>query len=91
MPIFFCMSSQGFSMPNAMVGALSRHAAHAGSASALMGTLQFGLAAFSGAAVGLLADGTVRPMALLMLAGALGAVICDLCRPKVPAVTAPLS
>ncbi len=81
-PIFFCMSSQGFSMPNAVVGALSRHAGHAGSASALMGTLQFGLAAFSGAAVGLLSDGTARPMALLMLTGAIGAVICDLCRPR---------
>ncbi|MBU6497735.1 MAG: multidrug effflux MFS transporter [Rhodospirillales bacterium] len=81
-PILVTMTCMGFTMPNAVVGALSRHAAHAGSASALMGTLQFALAAISGATVGLLADGTARPMALLMLLGAVGAVICDLYRPR---------
>ena len=80
-PIFFCMGSQGFTMPNAVVGALSRHAAHAGSASAVMGTLQFLMAGVSGLLVGLLSDGTARPMALLMLSGAGAAVLCDLCRP----------
>jgi DHA1 family bicyclomycin/chloramphenicol resistance-like MFS transporter len=80
-PIFVCMASQGFTMPNTTVGALSRHSAHAASASALMGTLQFCLGAVSGLAIGLLSDGTARPMALLMLAGGLGAVIADLCRP----------
>ena len=80
-PIAVAMASQGFTMPNATVGALSRQAGQAGSASALMGTLQFGLAAGSGVIVGLLGDGTARPMALLMLAGAMGAVICDLYRP----------
>ncbi len=83
LPLFFMMSSQGFIMPNAVVGALSRHAAHAGSASALMGTIQFGLAAISGATVGLLSDGTARPMAVLMLLGAGLATICDLLRPTV--------
>jgi DHA1 family bicyclomycin/chloramphenicol resistance-like MFS transporter len=81
-PIFVCMSSQGFTMPNATVGALSRHAGHAASASALMGTIQFTLGALSGVSVGLLSDGTVRPMALLMLTGAVGAGIADLCRPR---------
>ncbi|MCW3477262.1 multidrug effflux MFS transporter [Limobrevibacterium gyesilva] len=81
-PIFFAMSSQGFLMPNAVVGALSRHAANAGAASALMGTMQFCLGAVSGLAVGVLSDGTARPMALLMLAGAIGAAICDLGRPR---------
>jgi DHA1 family bicyclomycin/chloramphenicol resistance-like MFS transporter len=81
-PIFFSMGSQGFTMPNATVGALTRHAAHAGSASALMGTIQFCLGAVSGILVGLASDGTARPMALLMLLGAVGAVIADLCRPQ---------
>ncbi len=81
-PIAISMASQGFTMPNATVGALSRHAGHAGSASALMGTLQFSLAASSAAIVGALGDGTPRAMALLMLAGAVGAVICDLYRPR---------
>jgi DHA1 family bicyclomycin/chloramphenicol resistance-like MFS transporter len=80
-PIFFSMGSQGFTMPNATVGALTRHAAHAGSASALMGTLQFCLGAVSGVLVGLASDGSARPMAILMLIGAIGAVTADLLRP----------
>ena len=47
-----------------------------------MGTLQFLLGAASGLLVGLLADGTARPMALLMLLGAVAAVAADLCRPN---------
>lgn len=81
-PIALSMASQGFTMPNATVGALSRHAGHAGSASALMGTMQFGLASVSGVVAGVAGDGTARPMAVLMLTGAIGANICDLCRPR---------
>lgn len=81
-PIFGCMFSMGFVTPNATVGALSRHAGHAGSASALMGTIQFVLGAASGLAVGVASDGTARPMALLMFLGAGGAAAADLCRPK---------
>ena len=81
-PLFCIMASQGFIMPNATVGALARHASHAGSASALMGTMQFILASISGLTVGLLADGTARPMAALMVTGGLGAVLCDLARPR---------
>jgi len=79
-PIFVALSCQGFSNGNASVGALSRHAAHAGSASALMGLGQFSLGASSGLLVGLLTDGTPRGMAALMMCGSLGAVIADFCR-----------
>lgn len=82
LPIVVAMSSNGFTNPNATVGALSRHAAHAGSASALMGTLQFVLGAISGSLVGVLDDGTARPMAALMLIGAAAATVADLCRPR---------
>lgn len=81
-PIMVCMGCQGFNMPNAAVGALSRHAAHAGTASALMGMIQFCLAATSGLLVGLFSDGTARAMAVLMLIGASGAVIADLSRKR---------
>ena len=40
-PIFVAMSCHGFSNANTTAGALSRHAAHAGSASALMGIGQY--------------------------------------------------
>ena len=83
-PVLLFMASMGFTTPNATVGALSGHAGHAGSASALMGTMQFCLGAVSGLLVGVLADGTARPMALLMLLGAGGAALADLCRPKRP-------
>lgn len=81
LPVVLAMGSMGFVMPNSAVGALSRHAAQAGSASALMGTIGFCLAALSGVLVGILSDGTARPMALLMLAGAVGAVLADRLRP----------
>jgi DHA1 family bicyclomycin/chloramphenicol resistance-like MFS transporter len=81
-PILVGMASMGFTTPNATVGALSRHSGHAGSASALMGTLHFCLGAVSGLLVGVIADGTARPMAFLMFLGATGAVIADLYRPK---------
>ncbi len=79
-PIVVIMTSFGLILPNTTVGALSRHGAHAGSASALMGTLQFLLAAVSGSAMGWLTDGTARPMAALMLLGVGGALLLDLGR-----------
>ena len=80
-PVFFCMSCQGFTMPNTVVGALSRHAGHAGAASALMGTLHFSLGAVSGLLVGLLTNGTAVPMAGLMFGCAICAALCDMGRP----------
>ena len=79
-PVFLGMSTLGFIMPNTAVGALSRHAQRAGSASALMGTIQFVFAAVSGSLVGLLTDGTARPMAALMLLGSTCATVADACR-----------
>lgn len=72
-PVMVVMGSMGIIMPNATVGALSRHAAQAGSASAFMGTLTFLLAALSGVLVGALADGTARPMAAMILFAAVAA------------------
>ena len=76
-PLVLVIGCQGFNNANATAGALTRHAAHAGSASALMGTFQFGLGAISGVLVGLLTDGTPRGMAAMMFCGMLGAVIAD--------------
>jgi DHA1 family bicyclomycin/chloramphenicol resistance-like MFS transporter len=81
-PIFVALSCQGFSNGNTTAGALQRHAANAGSASALMGMAQFSLGATSGLLVGLFTDGTPRGMAALMLCGSLGVVIADLTRPR---------
>ena len=81
-PLVVVLGCQGFNNANATAGALSRHAGHAGSASALMGTFQFSLGASSGVLVGFLTDGTPRGMAALMACGMLGAVIADRFRPR---------
>ena len=72
----------GFALQNVTVGALTRHAAHAGSAAALMGTWQFVLGASSVMLVGWLTDATPRGMSCLMLLGAVGAAIADVYRPR---------
>ena len=82
LPIMLALFAMGFIIPNTTVGALSRHAAQAGSASALMGTLQFGLAACSGLLVGLFTDGTPRPMAALLCLGAALALAANRLRPR---------
>ncbi len=74
-----CMGLLG---PVAPTAALSRHAAHAGSASALLGTLQFLLGAGASTLVGVLDDGTARPLAALMVVGAICAKLAERLRPK---------
>ncbi len=81
-PLFVFVSCQGFVNPNAIVGALARHAAQAGTASALMGLGQYLLGALGGLLVGLLTDGTARGMAALMLVGSAGMVIAARLRPR---------
>ncbi len=68
-PSVVALASTGLVFPNSAVGALARHATRAGSASALMGTLQFALAALGAALVGALSNGTPLPMALMMMLG----------------------
>ncbi|MCU4162055.1 multidrug effflux MFS transporter [Acidiphilium sp. AL] len=80
--LFICQASYGFALPSTMVAALSRHAAHAGSASALMGTWQYVGGAITGAVVGAFADGTARPMAITMLGCALFAFAAAAFRPR---------
>lgn len=58
---------------NAQVGALSQHAAHAATATSLMSTLQYCAGALAGALIGVLADGTARPMAGIIFTCAVGA------------------
>lgn len=62
-PLFGYLASLGFTAPNAMANALAHQGARAGSASALIGTLQFGVATVSSMLVGLLGAGSALPMA----------------------------
>jgi DHA1 family bicyclomycin/chloramphenicol resistance-like MFS transporter len=78
----------GLAMPSSMVGALSHHQAHAGSASALMGTLQYGGGALSALAIGAWAENSATPMAVVMLVCAGFAVLAASLRPRVILVRA---
>ena len=71
-PLFICIASLGCIIPNASACAMSGQGARAGSASALMGCVQFSVAAGAAALVGLLHDGSAVPMAMVIsLCGAL--------------------
>jgi DHA1 family bicyclomycin/chloramphenicol resistance-like MFS transporter len=82
LPSVVALAATGLVFPNSAVGALSRHPARAGSASALLGVLQFTCAATGSALVGALADGTARPMAVLMLVGAAAGLVAERLRPR---------
>lgn len=71
--LFLYVASLGFIVPNAGAAALATHGQQAGTASALMGSLQFGLATLAGAAVGQWHDGSARPLALLLAVCGVGA------------------
>jgi DHA1 family bicyclomycin/chloramphenicol resistance-like MFS transporter len=67
------MGSRGFIQPNAVACAMADHPRRAGSASALFGVLQFGGASAASVVVGVLHDGTARPMGLVVAgSGVLG-------------------
>jgi DHA1 family bicyclomycin/chloramphenicol resistance-like MFS transporter len=74
-PLFMFIASLGFILPLATALAMAPHGRNAGSASALIGVLQFALGAAAGASVGILHDGSARPMALVIAACGFGAVL----------------
>jgi MFS transporter, DHA1 family, multidrug resistance protein len=80
--IGLCLAGLGVIAPLTPVAALSRHSAHAGSASALLGTLQYALGALAAFGVGALEDGTARPFAAMMVVGAVCAKGIHLLRPR---------
>lgn len=70
-PFALVMAGVGLIMPNAMAGAIGPYPRMAGSASALMGFLQMGMAALVGIGVGHWHDGTALPMTASIAATAL--------------------
>ena len=74
-PLFCFIACHGFVMPNTTALAMAPHGKVAGSASALLGTLQFVLGATAGALVGLLGNGTAVPFAGVIAACGTAAVV----------------
>jgi DHA1 family bicyclomycin/chloramphenicol resistance-like MFS transporter len=65
-PLWLCIASLGFTFPNSMAAAMAPFGDRAGSASALMGTLQFVIAGATSSLVGHLYDGSALPMAIVI-------------------------
>ena len=64
--IFIFLCCQGFSFPNSSALALAPFSRNAGSASALMGSLQMALGAFASVLVSVFSNHTALPMAIVM-------------------------
>jgi DHA1 family bicyclomycin/chloramphenicol resistance-like MFS transporter len=74
-PLFGFIASLGFIFPNSAALAMAQQGRRAGSAAALLGTIQFGLATLASALVGALGDASARPMAGVILLGAAGSYV----------------
>lgn len=73
-PLFFSVASLGFIAPNTTAAAMAMHGRIAGAASAFLGIMQFGVGALVAALVGFFADGSARPMGLIIAACGLSAL-----------------
>ena len=81
--LFLLLSSVGFVAPNATALALADHGRHAGTASALLGLLQFVLGAAAAPLTGLGGSGTAVPLAVVVATvTALAAASALLTRPR---------
>ena len=65
-PLFICIASLGCILPNASACAMNGQGVRAGSASAMLGCLQFSVAAGAASLVGILYDGSAMPMAMVI-------------------------
>jgi DHA1 family bicyclomycin/chloramphenicol resistance-like MFS transporter len=75
LPLFLYLATIGFVFPNAVALALANHGHVAGMASALLGTLQFSMAAIATLTLGAIDSTTALPMAAMICAcGVLGSV-----------------
>jgi len=73
-PLFVYITGLGFITGNTVAAAMAEVSAGRGAASALIGVLQFGLAALVSFVLGAIQDATALPMALAIAGGAVGAL-----------------
>jgi MFS transporter, DHA1 family, multidrug resistance protein len=77
-PLFCFIACHGFTFPNTTALAMAPHGRVAGSASALLGTVQFLLGAMAGTLVGALGNGTPVPFAAIIAVCAISALTASL-------------
>jgi MFS transporter, DHA1 family, multidrug resistance protein len=75
-PLFLIMTGFGFNQSNAMAGAMNIDPRRAGATASLVGASSLAAGAVCAALAGLLQDGTPRPMASVIAASLLAAVVC---------------
>jgi DHA1 family bicyclomycin/chloramphenicol resistance-like MFS transporter len=80
-PLFVYIATHGFVMPNTTALAMAPHGAVAGSASALLGSIQFILGALAGTLVGVMSNGTPVPLAGVIAGCGIGAFTIHLLTP----------
>ncbi|MGB1580771.1 MAG: Bcr/CflA family multidrug efflux MFS transporter, partial [Nevskiales bacterium] len=66
LPLWLCISSLGFSFPNSTAAAMTPFGDRAGAASALLGTLQFGIAGVAATISGAWYNGSAVPMTAII-------------------------
>lgn len=74
-PLFVYVTCIGFILPNTSALAMGPQGHRAGIAAALLGTLQFAMAAVAALSVGALQDGSGLPMGIVVAAGSCGAFL----------------
>jgi len=75
-PLLLFNGASGLIVANALAGALAARPERAGTVSALVGALHYGSGVLGSSMVGLFADGTPRPMALMVALAGVGAAVC---------------
>lgn len=87
MLLFVVVASMGFVIPNATALALADHPRVAGSASGLLGVLQFAVGAATAPLVGVAGTGTALPMATTIAALGVGGLLAATVLATPPAPT----
>ncbi|MCW2282276.1 DHA1 family bicyclomycin/chloramphenicol resistance-like MFS transporter [Rhodoblastus acidophilus] len=75
-PLLVFNGASGLIVANALAGALAQRPERAGSVSALVGALHYGSGILGSGLVGAFADGTPRPMSLMVAAAGVGTALC---------------
>jgi MFS transporter, DHA1 family, multidrug resistance protein len=89
--LFVVVASLGFVLPNATALALADHPRVAGSASGLLGVLQFAVGAAAAPLVGVAGTGTALPMAAMIAALGTGGLLAATVVAARPAAAVPVS
>jgi len=75
-PLLLFTAANGFINADTISGALADFPQRAGAVSALVGAIQYGSGILGSALVAALADGTPRPMALVIACSGVGSAVC---------------